>query len=48
LSLQMGVPERMVREISGHRDERSFRRYVNLNKSHLIAVSKAWAALSTT
>jgi len=46
LSLQMGVPERMVREISGHRDERSFRRYVNLNKSHLIAVSNAWASLS--
>jgi integrase len=45
LSLQLGVPERMVREISGHRDERSFRRYVNLNKSHLVAVANAWKSM---
>ncbi|MGG9960015.1 tyrosine-type recombinase/integrase [Ferruginibacter sp. SUN106] len=45
ISLQLGVAERMVREISGHRDERSFRRYVNLNKSHLVAVTNAWASM---
>jgi integrase len=42
LSIQMGVPERMVREVSGHKDERSFRRYVNLCKTHLVTVSEAW------
>ena len=47
ISLQLGVAERMVREISGHRDERSFRRYVNLNKSHLVAVTNAWASMLT-
>ena len=27
--LMLGIQERIVRDISGHKDERSFRRYVN-------------------
>lgn len=46
LSVQMGIPERWVREISGHKDERSFRRYLNLGKSHLKAVSLEWNRLN--
>lgn len=42
LSLQMGVEERFVREVSGHKDERSFRKYVNLNNAHINAVASAW------
>ena len=33
-SLILGVPERVVREVSGHKDEKSFRRYVNLAESY--------------
>lgn len=33
-ALMLGVPERVVREISGHKDEKSFRRYVNLADSY--------------
>jgi len=33
-SLILGIPERIVREVSGHKDEKSFRRYVNLAKSY--------------
>lgn len=32
-SLTLGIPERIVRNVSGHKDEKSFRRYVNLAKS---------------
>ena len=42
LTLGKGVPERMVREVSGHKDERSFRRYVNYNKKHLEIIKKVW------
>ncbi len=38
-SLILGVPERVVKEVSGHKDENSFRRYVQLaeiNKSQVI------------
>jgi integrase len=42
LSLQKGAPERMVREVSGHKDDRSFRRYVNYNKKHLDIIRKLW------
>lgn len=33
-SLILGVPERVVKEVSGHRDENSFRRYVKLAESY--------------
>lgn len=33
-SLILGVPERVVREVSGHKDEKSFRRYVNLAETY--------------
>ncbi len=42
ISLQRGVDERKVRAVSGHRDERSFRRYVDLNNTALIALKEAW------
>jgi len=32
--LTLGVPERVVREISGHKDEKSFARYVKLAESY--------------
>jgi len=33
-SLILGVPERVVKEVSGHKDENSFRRYVQLAESY--------------
>ncbi len=42
ISLQRGVDERKVRAVSGHRDERSFRRYIDLNNTALIALKEAW------
>ncbi|CAN5915571.1 hypothetical protein BH11BAC7_BH11BAC7_26330 [soil metagenome] len=33
-SLILGVPERVIREVSGHRSEISFRRYVNLAENY--------------
>ncbi len=33
-SLILGIPERVVREVSGHKDEKSFRRYVNLAETY--------------
>ncbi len=33
-SLIIGVPERVVREVSGHKSEKDFRRYVNLANSY--------------
>ncbi len=33
-SLTLGIPERVVREVSGHKDEKSFKRYVNLAESY--------------
>ena len=33
-SLILGVPERVVKEVSGHKDERSFRRYVKLAETY--------------
>jgi len=33
-SLILGVPERVVKEVSGHKDEKSFRRYVQLAESY--------------
>jgi site-specific recombinase XerD len=34
LSLLMGVPERVVRNITGHRKEENFKRYVNFTKEY--------------
>jgi integrase len=42
LSTQKGIPERFVRDISGHKSERSFKKYLNLGNSHLDAILKAW------
>jgi integrase len=43
-SLVLGVPERVVREVSGHKDEKSFRRYVNLADNYKSSViSKAFS-----
>ena len=36
-SLILGVPERVVREISDHKDEKSFRRYIKLADSYKTA-----------
>jgi hypothetical protein len=33
-SLIIGVPERVVKEVSGHKSEKDFRRYVNLANSY--------------
>lgn len=33
-SLVLGIPERVVRSISNHKDEKSFRKYVNISESH--------------
>jgi integrase len=33
-SLILGIPERVVREVSGHKDEKSFRRYIKLAESY--------------
>ena len=42
LSTQRGIPERFVRDVSGHKSERSFKRYLNLGDAHLEAILKAW------
>jgi hypothetical protein len=34
LSLLMGVPERVVRNITGHKKEENFKRYVNFTKEY--------------
>jgi len=42
LSTQKGIPERFVRDISGHKSEKSFKKYLNLGNAHLDAIMKAW------
>jgi integrase len=42
LSLQMGVPERGIKEVSGHRDDKSFNRYVQLNNFYHQSLLDAW------
>lgn len=42
LTTQKGIPERFVRDVSGHKSERSFKRYLNLGDAHLDAILKAW------
>ena len=38
--LMLGIPERLVREISGHKDEKSFRRYVNYAEKYKSTIIK--------
>ena len=45
ISLSLGKNERTVRAITGHRDERSFRRYVALGTDSLLEVKEAWEKL---
>lgn len=33
-SLILGIPERVVKEVSGHKDEKSFQQYVKLVESY--------------
>lgn len=47
ISLQLGLPEQFVKAVSGHKDDRSFRKYVNLANEHLNPVSKAWDKLNS-
>ncbi|HRJ31362.1 MAG TPA: phage integrase SAM-like domain-containing protein [Cyclobacteriaceae bacterium] len=43
LSLLMGVPERVVRNITGHKKEENFKRYVNFSKEYeKQQVNNAW------
>ena len=43
-SLILGTPERVVRDVSGHKDEKSFRRYVNLAEAYKTsAIKKAFS-----
>lgn len=44
-SLVLGIPERIVRSISNHKDERSFRRYVNISDSHKQRELNKWESL---
>ena len=41
-SLQHGIPERAIREVSGHRDEKSFKRYIDLDNSHHKMILDVW------
>lgn len=42
VSLELGIPERVVKTISNHKDERSFRRYVKLESKYLIDEMSKW------
>jgi integrase len=42
LSLSLNVQEREIRTITGHKSEKSFRRYVNYNEQMLLNTSTAW------
>ena len=43
LSLLMGVPERVVRNITGHKKEENFKRYVNFTKEYeKLQMDNAW------
>ena len=45
ISLQNGIPERAIREVSGHKDEKSFKRYIELDNSHHKHFSAVWDKL---
>jgi len=42
VSLELGIPERVVKTISNHKDERSFRRYVKLESKYLVDEMSKW------
>lgn len=42
VSLELGIPERVVKSISNHKDERSFRRYVKLDGGYLSQEMSKW------
>ena len=42
VSLELNIPERVVKAISNHKDERSFRRYVKLNGNYLYDEMTKW------
>ncbi|RYZ90892.1 MAG: hypothetical protein EOP04_02415 [Proteobacteria bacterium] len=41
-SLEFGIPERAIREISGHKDEKSFKRYIQVDTYHQRLLLDAW------
>jgi len=41
-SLVLGIPERVVRSISNHKDEKSFRKYVNISELHKQKELEKW------
>ena len=45
-SLFLGIPERVVRSISNHKDEKSFRKYVNISEIHKQKELGRWDSVS--
>ncbi|UFH33467.1 site-specific integrase [Chryseobacterium sp. C-71] len=45
-SLILGIPERVVRSISNHKDEKNFRKYVNISEIHKQKALSAWDSLN--
>lgn len=45
-SLVLGIPERVVRSISNHKDEKSFRKYVAISKTHKQKELEKWDTVS--
>lgn len=45
-SLELGIPERVVRSISNHKDEKSFRKYVNISEIHKQKELGRWDSVS--
>lgn len=41
-SLVLGIPERVVRSVSNHKDEKSFRKYVNISELHKQKELEKW------
>lgn len=41
-SLELGIPERVVKTISNHKGESSFRRYMKLESKYLVDEMSKW------
>ena len=41
-SLQYGIPERAIREVSGHKDEKSFKRYIKVTEQFVKKEMDKW------